>query len=298
MQAALDTWADDPAIHLVILDGAGDRGLCAGGDIRYLHDSVHSGHPEKAAQFIKEEYRLNLTIARYAKPYVAFMDGIVMGGGIGVSAHGSHRIVTERSLLAMPETSIGFIPDVGGTYLLSRAPDELGTHLALTSARVGAADAILCELADYHVSHNKLTDLTHDLTLCVTPHDVEHLIQTRSTKPAPGAFGDPWVTECYAHQTVEEILEALDDRPAATEIRAKSPTMLKVTLRALRKARLLQDLEACLRMEYQIGCACFAHTDFVEGVRAAIIDKDRNPRWNPARLEDVTEAMVDSYFRA
>jgi enoyl-CoA hydratase len=299
MHAALTVWADDPEIHLIILDGAGDRGLCAGGDIRALYDSVQSGHPENAAQFIREEYALNLFISRYPKPYVSLMDGIVMGGGIGVSGHSSHRVVTERSVLAMPETSIGFIPDVGGTYLLSKAQGELGTHLALTSARIKAADAIVCGLADYHVASGQLPALANELIACDSKQAVEACILSHALAPEEGWMerSKDRIHSCYSHDTVEEILEALGDGPTAEALRANSPTLLKVTLRALRKGRKLADLEACLQMEYQIGLVCFAGHDFPEGVRAAIVDKDRNPKWIPSRLEDVTPELVDSHFQ-
>ncbi len=160
---ALTAWEHDPAVETVVIDGAGERGLCAGGDIRAIHDDARAGGTASAA-FWRDEYRLNARIARYPKPYVALMDGIVMGGGVGISAHGSHRVVTERSRVAMPETGIGFVPDVGGTYLLGRAPGELGTHLALTGTPVGAADAILAGLADRYVPAAGLPALADDLT--------------------------------------------------------------------------------------------------------------------------------------
>jgi enoyl-CoA hydratase len=166
MHAALMTWAHDVSIQFVLVDGAGERGLCAGGDIRAMYNAVIADRRDLATDFFRNEYRLNYLISRYPKPYVALMDGIVMGGGIGISAHASHRIVTERSELAMPETAIGFVPDVGGTHLLGTAPDELGTYLALTGSRIGAADAVFCRLADTVVLSGDLLILTSHLEKC------------------------------------------------------------------------------------------------------------------------------------
>ena len=164
MQAALDGWAGDDAVRVVVIDGAGERGLCAGGDVRALHDAAKAGDESLPATFWTEEYRLNSALSRYPKPVVGIMDGICMGGGVGITAHGSHRVVTERSKVGMPEVGIGFIPDVGGTYLLSRAPGELGTHLALTGAPVGGADAVLCGMADHYVPSANLPELVDALS--------------------------------------------------------------------------------------------------------------------------------------
>ncbi len=303
ISAALTAWAADPAIHFVMLDGAGERGLCAGGDIRAMYQAVVSGHPSLAIDFFRSEYRLNYLISRYPKPYVALMDGIVMGGGIGISAHGSHRIVTERSQLAMPETAIGFIPDVGGTFLLGTAPGEFGIYLGLTGNRIGAADALYCRLADLIVPTGSLAALTAELETCADAAALEaSLLRYASPSPqTPSAPLRAWIKDCFSAHTVEEILAALarhadpEAQAALEDLKKKSPTSLKVTFTALRNGRKWNDLAFCLQQEFRIAQACLRGHDFAEGVRAAIIDKDRNPAWNPERLEEVTPEDVQSY---
>ncbi|MFH8258543.1 enoyl-CoA hydratase/isomerase family protein [Streptomyces roseolus] len=299
LDAALTDWADDPAVTTVVLRGAGERGLCAGGDIRAIHDDARAGGTASAA-FWRDEYRLNARIARYPKPYVAFMDGIVMGGGVGVSAHGSVRVVTERSRIAMPETGIGFVPDVGGTWLLGRAPGELGTHLALTGTQIGAADALFTGLADHHVPAAALDALAADLTRL----PVDEALARHTTPAAPGVLAEQreWIDACYSAPTVEEIVDRLLDSgvPAAKEtadsLLAKSPTALKATLTVLRAARGLDRLEAVLDLEYRASCAALTSHDLVEGIRAQVVDKDRNPRWDPPALAGVTDDAVARYL--
>ncbi|MFJ4320760.1 enoyl-CoA hydratase/isomerase family protein [Streptomyces lavendulae] len=299
IEQALTAWAEDPAVALVVIEGAGDRGLCAGGDIRAIHEDARTGGTA-SADFWRDEYRLNALIARYPKPYVALMDGIVMGGGVGVSAHGSVRIVTERSRVAMPETGIGFVPDVGGTYLLALAPGELGTHLALTGTPVGAADALLCGLADHFVPSASLPALVRDLAA----EPVRTVLERYVEQPPAGTLGSAreWIDPCYAAGTAEEVLARLSAsgvpaaKAAADTLAAKSPTAVKVTLAALRRARRLGPLERVLEQEYRVSCAALSSADLVEGIRARVIDKDRDPHWSPAALEDVTPADVDRYF--
>ncbi|MER7049112.1 enoyl-CoA hydratase/isomerase family protein [Streptomyces jumonjinensis] len=299
IDAALGAWESDDRVETVVISGAGERGLCAGGDIRAIHaDAVAGGHASK--DFWRDEYRLNARIARYPKPYVALMDGIVMGGGVGVSAHGSVRIVTERSAVAMPETGIGFVPDVGGTHLLARAPGELGVHLALTGLAVGAADALLCGLADRFVPSGRLPELIRALAGARAAEVLE-----RYPDPAPPgelARHREWIDSCYASDSVETIVERLLNHgdPAAKEaavtILTRSPTSLKVTLAALRRARALGTLEPVLEQEYRVSCAALAAPDLIEGVRARIIDKDRSPRWSPPELSGVTDELVERFF--
>ncbi|MET9960440.1 enoyl-CoA hydratase/isomerase family protein [Streptomyces sp. NPDC006326] len=299
IEEALAAWEHDPAVAQVLIRGAGERGLCAGGDIRAIHDDAKAGTAASAG-FWRDEYRLNARIARYAKPYVALMDGIVMGGGVGLSAHGSVRVVTERSRVAMPETGIGFVPDVGGTYLLGRAPGRLGTHLALTGTAVGAADALLCGLADHFVPAERLPELT--AALASAP--AAELLPRHATAPAPGELAGrrSWIDRCYAADTVEEIVERLlgEDDPAAKEtaetILAKSPTALKVTLAAVRRARALGPLEQVLAQEYRVSCHALRSPDLVEGIRAQVIDKDRAPRWSPPGLDGVGDEQVARFF--
>jgi enoyl-CoA hydratase len=299
--AALDRFEHDPDVRHVLLDGAGERGLCAGGDIIALHAAMRAGDRSFPRTFWQEEYRLNARIHGYPKPIVAIMDGLVMGGGVGLSAHTSHRLATERLGFAMPEVGIGFAPDVGGPFLLSRAPGELGTHLALTGERIGCEDALLCGLADRAVAVASLEQLVERLRT----HEVDAAISATPIPPeTPASVLAParaWIDSAYDADTVEEILERLRARPeadarrAADVISAKSPTSLKVTLRALRQARRLPTLEACLDRELRTSCAFLDEPDFMEGIRAAVIDRDRNPRWSPDRLEDVSPEAVDRY---
>ncbi|MEU4930530.1 enoyl-CoA hydratase/isomerase family protein [Streptomyces yokosukanensis] len=297
---ALTAWEHDPAVETVVITGAGERGLCAGGDIRAVHDDARDGDGTASAAFWRDEYHLNARIARYPKPYVSLMDGIVMGGGVGISAHGSVRIVTERSRVAMPETGIGFVPDVGGTYLLALAPGELGTHLALTGAQIGAADALLCGLADHYVPSAALGAFVDDLAELPVPDVLAWHVQP----PPQGELSDQreWIDSCYAAGTVEEIAHRLfahggpEAKEAAETLMAKSPTALKVTLAALRRARRLGPLERVLDQEYRVSCAALRTPDLVEGVRAQIIDKDRDPHWSPATLVEVSDAEVERFF--
>ncbi|MFI8962982.1 enoyl-CoA hydratase/isomerase family protein [Streptomyces sp. NPDC053493] len=296
---ALTAWEKDPAVTTVVIRGAGERGLCAGGDIRAIHDDARAGGTA-TVDFWRDEYRLNARIARLAKPYVAFMDGIVMGGGVGVSGHGSVRVVTERSRVAMPETGIGFVPDVGGTWLLGRAPGELGTHLALTGAQAGAADAILAGLADHHVPSADLPALADALTREPAAEAV-----ARFARPAPAgelAAHRAWIDDCYAADTVEEIVGRLTDSgvPEAKEtagvLLTRSPTALKATLAAIRRARTLDSLEAALNMEFRLSCAALTSPDLPEGIRAQVVDKDRDPHWTPATLAEVTPEDTERWF--
>ncbi|KFZ80969.1 3-hydroxyisobutyryl-CoA hydrolase [Amycolatopsis sp. MJM2582] len=294
----LETWRADPGVRAVLIDGAGDRGLCAGGDIRAIYEDARAGGTA-SLPFWADEYRLNLLISRYPKPYLALMDGLVMGGGVGVSAHGSHRIVTERSRVGMPETGIGFVPDVGGTYLLSRTPGELGTHIALTAGAISGSDAIHCGLADHFVSSERIPALLDALTS--RPTDDALALIAEPAPPSALAADAAWIDHCYAADTVEEILARLHAAgdaaaTAAKEIEAKSPTALKVTLRALRSAAAMPDLETVLAQEYRISAHALSSAEFAEGIRAQIIDKDRAPKWSPATLSEVDDRIVDAYF--
>ncbi|MFD4442081.1 enoyl-CoA hydratase/isomerase family protein [Nocardia sp. NPDC058519] len=300
---ALRSWADDDAVRTVVLTGAGERGLCAGGDIVAIHADAKggtAGADSPTGRFWRDEYHLNALIGSYPKPYVVIMDGIVMGGGVGLSGHGSHRVVTERSKIGMPEVGIGFIPDVGGTYLLSRAPGELGTHVALTTARMGAGDAIAAGFADYYVPSGDLDGLLDALR---TANADEAIAQFATAAPASELLAQQsWIDACYSADTVEEIAarlrahESPDAAKAADDLLAKSLVALKVTLRSLRAARELTSLEAVLDQEYRVSIAALGSHDLVEGIRAQVIDKDRNPQWRPATLAEVTDDQVAAYF--
>ncbi|WP_342110247.1 enoyl-CoA hydratase/isomerase family protein [Methylobacterium sp. SI9] len=297
---ALDQFSADPGIAAVLLTGEGERGLCAGGDLRTLYDSTDLVEAER---FWRDEYRLDARIAQYEKPFVAVMDGITMGGGVGLAGHAAHRIVTERSRVAMPETGIGYFPDVGGTWLLPRAPGEVGTYLGLTGEPMGAADAIFCTFADALVPTVALPDLID--ALAALPPDagdagVRDLIArlAQDPGPAPLAAHREVIDRCFTFDMVDEILSALaadgSDFAAATRktLLTKAPTSLVLTLYLLRLGRASPNLEACLEREFHASLAVLAEGDLREGIRAAVIDKDKNPRWNPARLDDVDPARI------
>ena len=302
LHVGLDQFEADDAIEVVLLDGAGERGFCAGGDIVALYEGSKAGTDEPR-EFWAEEYVLDARIARFPKPIVAIMDGIVMGGGIGLAGHASHRLATERLVSAMPEVGIGFAPDVGGTWLLTRPPGELGTHLALTGGRVGAHDAIAVGLADRVIAADAVPLLVRDLAT-LSLDDALERAQAMPFDAPDGELGAarPWIAEAYDFDTAEEILAALDARPeeaaakAAKAIRRASPTSVKVTLRALREAAALPSLEAALTHELRISVGFTVVPDFVEGVRAQVIDKDRNPQWDPPTLAEVTDELVDRFF--
>jgi enoyl-CoA hydratase len=303
---ALGQFESDPAIGLILLEGAGDRGLCAGGDIRALYESSKV-RGDLGKILWREEYILNARIAKFPKPYVAFMDGIVMGGGVGLSAHGSHRVVTERTKLAMPEVGLGFFPDVGGTWLLSRSPREIGTYFGLTGQTMNGPDAIYARFAEAVVPSTKLATLREtlvNLRAGASPAEVKTAIDGFATGETSGPIAaiQPQIDRWFAHDRMEDIIAALrrDGSELAQStlktLNEKSPRGMVVALKLLRLARASSSLEECLVREYRAALEVFKSDDFREGVRAAVIDKDRNPRWSPPRIEDVTPAMIAPYF--
>ena len=303
---ALDAFEADPAVSVILLEGAGERGLCAGGDIRALYESSKV-RGDLGRVLWREEYILNARIAKFPKPYVAFMDGIVMGGGVGLSAHSSHRIVTERTKLAMPEVGLGFFPDVGGTFLLSHAPGEIGTYFGLTGHTMNGPDAIYARFADAVVPSSKLAILREALIEVrpgTTSDQVKALIDGFATGETAGPVAamqgkiDAW----FAHDRMQDIVASLQRdgselaQSTLKTLNEKSPRGMVVALKLLRLARTASSLEQCLVREYRAALEVFKSDDFREGVRAAVIDKDRNPKWSPARIEDVTSEMVAPYF--
>ncbi|WP_050626980.1 enoyl-CoA hydratase/isomerase family protein [Bradyrhizobium viridifuturi] len=303
---ALDAFEADPEVAVIVLEGAGERGLCAGGDIRALWESSKvKGDLGKILW--RDEYILNARIKQFPKPYVAFMDGIVMGGGVGLSAHSRHRVVTERTKLAMPEVGLGFFPDVGGTYLLSRSPGEIGTYFGLTGTTMNGPDAIYAKFADAVVPSAKLPALREALTK-VAPRtssaEIDRLIAGFATgeKSGPVAAMQAKIDGWFARGRMEDIVAALtadgSDLALATlkTLNEKSPRGMAVTLKLLRLARATETLEECLVREYRAALEVFASDDFREGVRAAVIDKDRSPKWSPPGIEDVTAEMLAPYF--
>jgi enoyl-CoA hydratase len=303
---ALDAFEADPAVAVILLEGAGERGLCAGGDIRALWESSKvKGDLGKILW--REEYILNARIKKFPKPYVAFMDGIVMGGGVGLSAHSRHRVVTEKTKLAMPEVGLGFFPDVGGTWLLSRSPGEIGTYFGLTGQTMNGPDAVHAGFADLVVPSGELAALREVLTRAgqgITSREIRTLIETFATDETAGpvAAMQSKIDRWFAYDRMEDIVAALqrDGSELALStlktLNEKSPRGMVVTLKLLRLARTARSLEECLVREYRAALEVFASDDFREGVRAAVIDKDRSPKWSPPRIEDVTPAMVAPYF--
>ncbi|MEB4211971.1 enoyl-CoA hydratase/isomerase family protein [Mycobacterium sp. 94-17] len=299
LSAILTGWADDDAVRDVVLSGAGERGLCAGGDVVSIYHSARKDGVD-ARRFWRDEYQLNAQIADFPKPYVALMDGIVMGGGVGVSAHANTRVVTDTSKIAMPEVGIGFIPDVGGVHLLSRAPGGLGLHAALTGAPFSGADAIAMGFADHYVPHCDVEAFRR----AVIGDGVERALAKHAVEPPPSELDAQrdWIDDCFAADTVEDIVAALrghDAGPAnaaADLIATRSPIALSVTLQAVRRAAHLETLKDVLVQDYRVSSASLRSHDLVEGIRAQLIDKDRNPQWSPARLSAVTAADVEAYF--
>lgn len=303
---ALEQFAEDPGIACAILAGAGERGLCAGGDVRAIHDQGRAKDPE-ATRFWREEFPLNHYIAHYPKPYIALMDGITMGGGVGLASHGRCRAVTERTRLAMPETGIGYFPDVGATWLLPKAPGEIGTWLGLTGSEIGAADAIYARLADFCIASNALEDLTSalgELPMASGEEAFAATISRFAEAPPDGVLlaNQALINRTFAYDTVDDILVALRNDGCAFAIETadlimkRSPTSLKLTLRLLRLGRTSSSLLECLEREFAAAVKILDGHDFYEGVRAALVDKDRNPKWSPDRLNQITEADIDAYL--
>ncbi|WP_168582581.1 enoyl-CoA hydratase/isomerase family protein [Gephyromycinifex aptenodytis] len=304
MIAQLQQWRTDDEVALVAITGAGEKGLCAGGDVVAMRAGVLAGGRGRAEamEFWEREYDLDALIAHYPKPVVAFMDGATMGGGIGIAGHASHRLVTERSKIAMPETIIGFFPDVGGLHLLAQAPGEIGTHLALTGATITGADAVAVGIADVLVHSTRLPQVLEDLAGGQAPA----LAELGSTgHPAPILAQRTWIDACYAGDDPVAILSRLRDydgeeaeqaHEAAALIESRSPFSVSVTLRAIRNARRFANLDAVLEQDRVLARAFADEPDFREGVRALLVDKDKNPTWRHASLSEVPTAEVDAAF--
>ncbi|KRE12364.1 3-hydroxyisobutyryl-CoA hydrolase [Bosea sp. Root483D1] len=300
---ALDAWEHDPAVTRIVVTAAGEKAFCAGGDIRSLYDLGKAGEFEEMLAFWREEYILNARIQSYPKPYIALVDGIVMGGGVGLSLHGNHRVAGERWLFAMPEVGIGFFPDVGATYALPRLPDHAGTYLALTGDRVGQADALALGLATHAVPSARMAELAEALT---GPEPVDAVIARFAGDPGPGRLAPEreTIAHCFGAATLPEVLGRLDARAAAGDafaakalatIRAKSPTSIAITFEQMRRGASLGFAEA-MQLEFRIVSRISHGHDFYEGVRAAVIDKDQAPSWRPRTLEELDPAAVAGHF--
>ena len=295
---ALDTWRDDPHVHAVVIEGTGDRAFCAGGDVRALRQYELDGEHHRAEEFFREEYELNLAIATYPKPYVALIDGICMGGGIGLSVHAPYRVATEHAAFAMPETAIGFFPDIGATFLLPRLPGQLGTYLGLTGVRMQGADAVHAGLATHFTRRENLQALSHVLVEDGPAALGCHTATLPAFSLAPHRAA---IDHCFGADSVAEIVRRLDaagDEWAAktlAALRAVSPSALCWTLAALRRGADL-TLPQTQTAELALTRTTMRHPDFAEGVRAMVVDKDRTPRWQPARIEDVDPAAIAAMF--
>src|SRR5665811_373035 len=297
IQAQLRDWSQDDAVFAVSIQGAGERGLCAGGDVRALRSVVMAGSGE-ALHFWADEYRMNAAIDSFPKTFVAFMDGIVMGGGVGLSAHGGLRLVTERSRVAMPETAIGYFPDVGSLFLLSRAPGEIGTHRAMTGLAVGGADAVTAGLADSLVDSGAIPGLIARL---VAGESLDAGVGSTSTVGDLAAERD-WIDSCYAGNDPATIVQALRAHPspgaqkAAVVLQTRSPLAVCVALEAIRRAGRMNTLAQVLEQDLMLGRAFASSPDFVEGVRALLVDRDNAPRWRHGSLTDIDPAEVARLF--
>jgi enoyl-CoA hydratase len=294
----LAEWQDDPHVHLVIIEGAGDRAFCAGGDIRALRDNQLSGNRPAVDAFFTEEYALNRMIATYPKPYVALIDGICMGGGIGVSVHAPYRVATEHAMFAMPETAIGFFPDIGATFFLPRLPGDVGTYLGLTGARMQGADAVHAGLATQFTPRAQLVTLSQALAR----DGAGALAEYAPPLPAFSLASDRVTLDhCFGADTVPEIVRRLETdggdwaKRVLDMLRGVSPSALCWTLKALRRGADL-TLPRALDAEFALTHTTMRHPDFAEGVRAMVVDKDRRPHWQPARIEDVDPAAIDALF--
>jgi len=314
----LRAWAADPAVAGVLLDAAGDKAFCAGGDLRQLYDSIREHGAARnpyAERFFSEEYELDHLIHAYPKPLMAWAHGIVMGGGVGLMAGASHRVVTERTRLAMPEIGIGLFPDVGGSWFLQRMPGRTGLFLALTAAPLNAADAIHCGLADVFVPHDRKAQVFAAIASAAWAGDALQDGATLSRLLAAATVGAaPPESLVHGHADVIDTLMAGEDLSAiAMRLRALrtgepwlqaagvafargSPTSAALTFALLHRASGM-PLADVFRLEYRAAIGCCAHSDFAEGIRAVVIDKDRRPRWNPASLDAVTPELIEDHLR-
>ena len=302
----LAQWAADPAVSRVVVSAAGGRAFSAGGDIRALYDLGRAGRYDEMLPFWREEYALNAMIKRYPKPYVALIDGIVMGGGVGLSVHGSHRVAGDRYLFAMPEVGIGFFPDVGANWFLPRLPGELGAYCALTGERLNAVDGVAASLATHRVSSARFAELADALCGSVAVDAVLAAFAEQAGE-GPLASRRAAIDRLFRYDQVEAIIAALDREAqsasdasafaaaSAATIRTRSPTSLKLALAQIRAGRNLA-FDACMQTEFRIVSRIIHGEDFYEGVRAVIVDKDNAPHWRPATLEAVSQAEIERHF--
>lgn len=299
MRAQLKAWESDPAIGCVVIRGAGDRAFCAGADIRALRQSSIEG-TSYALDFLREEYLLNSLIKHYPKPYISLIRGICMGGGMGLSVHGGYRIASSSAIFAMPETAIGFFPDVGGSYFLARCPGQLGLYFGLTGERLNATDAIYARLATHWIPSDEWPVLLEALANGDDPND---LFSEMGRRPQNSPLSErrTKIDRIFGTTSVEDILTLLDrddkewSHDCAALMRTRSPSSLKIAYGQIRNGKQL-SFDDCMKMEFRIAHRITKSADFVEGVRAVIVDKDNAPKWQPATLEAVSDSAVQAYF--
>lgn len=303
----LHAWEMNDDIKAVIIRGSGGKAFCAGGDIKQVYAEKQSNNPH-INRFFWNEYRLNHHIHNYRKPYIAFLDGLTMGGGVGISIHGSHRIATERFTFAMPETRIGFFPDIGSSYFLPRCPGSLGVYLGLTSKQINTTDALYTGLVDYGVSSDQLENIVQALA--------DHPLNAQNSHSAISKIIEPFTTSfenstlssykkeinhCFSAESIMEIINRLRQlrtgwsEETIEDLLTRSPTSLTVTLKEMHEGKRM-DFDNCMKMEYRLACHFLQSHDFFEGVRARVIDKDNQPTWKPAKLDEITNALINSYF--
>ena len=291
IEKAFDNWRDEPGVRLAILEGEGERAFCSGGDIAEMYRTGTAGDYDYGRRFWQDEYRLNAKISEWPKPVVSFLHGYTMGGGVGVGCHGTHRIVCENSRIAMPECGIGLVPDVGGSLILARAPGHLGEYLAATAARMGPVDAIIAGFADAFVPRERWFDLKK---LLIESGDAEQIDQV-AVNPPQGGLDQlrVWVDEIFALKDVAEIVAALTESgteacaKALESIRRNSPLSVAVAVALVRLQRSTSTLREALALEYRFTSRAAEHGDFLEGIRAKIIDKDGKPKWRHRSAEEV-----------
>ncbi|NRB00209.1 MAG: enoyl-CoA hydratase/isomerase family protein [Rhodobacteraceae bacterium] len=296
IEAALDRWRDDDAVDLVIIDAVGDKAFCAGGDLSDMYRTASAGDYEYGRKFWRDEYRLNAKIAAYSKPYVALMQGYTMGGGVGISCHGSHRIVCESSVISMPEVGVGLVPDVGGSWLLARAPGHLGEYLGTTAARMKAADAIYAGFADSFVPRELWDEMCSALTADGDVGVITAFTQTPDASQLEAQQGE--VDALFSARSLAETVKRLEGdgsdlaQKTVKALARMSPLSAAVAFDLVRKAREVASLEDALALEYRATSRAAEHGDFVEGIRAVIIDKDNAPKWRHDGIADVAMSEI------
>ena len=306
IQYQLDKWSGARSIHAVIIQSSGGKAFCAGGDVRWLYEAGRRQDPEQL-QFFKEEYQLNKTIYHYSKPYIALMDGITMGGGVGISLHGSHAVAGPSFVFAMPETSIGFFPDIGSSYLLNRCPGFLGLYLGLTGNRLNADESHAAGLVGYRVQAHQFSQITKALIDCDLSEDAfERVSACIEPFLLPANFDclkalQINVDQSFCHGNVNAIIESLEEEKnlwageVLKELRLKTPLSIFVAFSQIKKAVGL-DFDGCIQLDFQLVQHFIRDHDFYEGVRALLVDKDKTPHWNPADFHQVSKSRVDEYF--